>query len=233
VPNNKPISVGILGKTYFDNIFFIKEIMPGETNETSESVQMLGGAYNLIRANIDGLKCTHYECGQKYATIINETESSRRTSFVYGDTNIIGEFIGLGKNDWLHLAYMDDINIDVLNKINFCDNISVDFCKAQTRKPFIDFMKKSSIIFDSRERKHLYQNVILDTPLILHDSNGCECIIKGKVSHSSEVKPRTGVSVNGAGDIFAGFFIREYIYGGLERAVSNTCNLTTSWLIEN
>jgi pyridoxal/pyridoxine/pyridoxamine kinase len=42
----------------------------------------------------------------------------------------------------------------------------------------------------------------------------------------------SGLSVNGAGDIFAAVFIREFITHNLKNAILTSCEITTSLLKE-
>ena len=52
----------------------------------------------------------------------------------------------------------------------------------------------------------------------------------GKVVSNSTIKPVSGLNVNGAGDIFAAIFIREFMSSGLDYAVETTSHLVTNML---
>ena len=88
------------------------------------------------------------------------------------------------------------------------------------------------MVFDSRERKFLYKNLKFDTPLILHDEFGCECIINDKVVYQEKITPLKKINVNGAGDIFAGLFIDLYLNSGIKIATKNCSSLTKN-IIKN
>ena len=133
--------------------------------------------------------------------------------------------------DWVHVSYIDDIsNPSRLLKIKSIPT-SIDFCTLKKRKKYKKYIDHCKLVFDSRERKYLYKNIKSKTPIILHDQKGCECIINGKIVFKNKIKPLKKIHVNGAGDLFAGFFIREYSNFNLHEAIINTCKLTTDFLI--
>ena len=109
--------------------------------------------------------------------------------------------------------------------------ISLDFCTLNPREDYIKIIKKSALVFDSRERKHLYNNLNFDTPLILHDKNGCECLIEGRVIGEGFTNPQDNLHVNGAGDIFAGIFIEKFYTNGLRCAIAETSEETKNHLL--
>ena len=89
-------------------------------------------------------------------------------------------------------------------------------------------MQSAKIIFDSRERKALYNNIILKTPIVLHDATGFEIIEKGNTIHKQFLKPLKNLNVNGAGDIYAAFTINDYYSRGLIDSTKNAMVKTTN-----
>ena len=93
-------------------------------------------------------------------------------------------------------------------------------------------MKKSEIIFDSRERKSLYVNVNIETPIILHDEYGFEIILNSQQIDNQYMNPTKGLNVNGAGDIYAGHFIQNYVNKDLKQSALCAMIDTTKTLLE-
>ena len=107
----------------------------------------------------------------------------------------------------------------------------MDFCTNQPREKYKSIIDRATIVFDSRERASLYAEISTKTPLVLHDHFGSECIIDREVTFTSTVVPTEGLEVNGAGDIFAGIFIKEYLDSGMKPAVELSSNKTTDILM--
>tara|TARA_Y100001949_G_C15966832_1_gene321952 strand:+ start:598 stop:1281 length:684 start_codon:yes stop_codon:yes gene_type:complete len=222
------MKLGLIGKQYLDTIIYVDSMNLSETNQIHYTEQKLGGMFNI--SDIDGIEPIYMPREKKLATIISESATSRRTSFVRDVYDTTREQpIDFQSVDWLHVIYIDDVIIDT-NKIK--KPFSIDFCTIANRIPYIDVINQSKIVFDSRERKHLYKDIITKTPIILHDHLGCEAIIMGQTIDSLTIKPIDGLQVNGAGDIFAGIFIKKYFDHDLTKAIQETCDTTTHTLIE-
>tara|TARA_A100001201_G_scaffold112743_1_gene96580 strand:- start:13 stop:726 length:714 start_codon:yes stop_codon:yes gene_type:complete len=222
------INLHLIGKKYLDNLFFIDKLELSETNEIKNSLENLGGIYNI--QNIDGLNPTYFPIGEKRAIIISEHLNSRRTSIVEDSKPVMADELikiyNRTETDWTHIAYIDDIEIPHL-----IESQSVDFCTTKDRNNFKSNLDNCVIAFDSRERKGLYKELNLTSAvLVLHDQNGCEAIFKNKTIHSHHIKEIKGMNVNGAGDLFAGIFIREFMKSNLYNAVQSTCEITTNIL---
>ena len=93
-------------------------------------------------------------------------------------------------------------------------------------------MKKAEIIFDSRERKHLYSMFDIDTPIIFHDQNGIEIVKNKEVIFQQAMVPLRNLNVNGAGDIYASHFIKNYLSSGLKESSYRAMMQTTKELTE-
>tara|TARA_Y100001963_G_C6461359_1_gene300283 strand:- start:23 stop:463 length:441 start_codon:yes stop_codon:yes gene_type:complete len=131
--------------------------------------------------------------------------------------------------DWLHLSYLDDFeNYKNLNTIN--KPISVDFCTNNNREQYLKILKKCHIIFESRERKDLYSNMCISTPIIFHDEQGIEVVKNNKTVHKDTMVPIDNVDVNGAGDIYAAIFIDNYQNKGISKSASHAMRKTTEIL---
>jgi hypothetical protein len=196
------VNIGLIGKKYIDSILYTDGLDLGETNKALSYETRLGGMYNI--PPIEGVDPIYYPIGEKYATIISEP--SRRTSIVQdGDLSLCS------------LLELDKLEIGL-------------FGEGDEDWYHIMYIDNSEIIFDSRERRYLYDNILSETPLILHDENGCECIILGKSCYKSSIEPIKGLHVNGAGDIFSAVFIKNYLSDGLRKAISNSSQETTEIL---
>jgi len=224
------MNLGLVGKAYIDTIVYLDSFMLGETNPVLRiDFDCLGGMYNI--SDIDGVNPVYFSFGKKNSLIISESHESRRTSIVQDDGDTSTQEVNLDEldADWMHIIYVDDTNINISVREK---PMSIDFCTLQDRNTYDNTINQSEIIFDSRERKSLYQNISCKTPIVLHDENGCECIVLGKKEFCSEIKPVLGLNVNGAGDIFASIFIREYLKGSLKSAVETTSQLTTMEILK-
>ena len=220
-----------MGRRYIDTIYHFNEFRLSETNIPKKTEKKLGGIYNFKKIKDKNISLSFFEDGQVNADIFSDSKNSRRTSILTQSKNNHIDDIDTNSLDWLHVSYLDDIfNID---KINVNIPISVDFCKDLDRGKYLDILKKCSIIFDSRERKDLYKNIDIATPIILHDPSGCECIVNKKVILSKKNIPLQNLHVNGAGDIFCGIFLSKYYNTSIEEAINTACLETTSILLDN
>ena len=226
----KNFKIALFGKRYQDRIFSISKFKQGETNIPTSSVFQRGGIYNINRLKIPGIKTKTFDEGKVESVILNELESSKRSSILYNSLSFREKDASWKLNyDWIHIAYVDDIDPVYLNDFSH-ENVSVDFCTLNPRKKYRSIIDECSLVFDSRERKPLYNDIKTSTPLILHDEYGCECIENSKITHSSEIKPLKGLTVNGAGDIFCGIFLSQLYNLNLEEAVKTSCQQTTNYL---
>jgi hypothetical protein len=226
----KNFKIGLFGKCYKDNIFTISKFKKGETNIPVSSVSQRGGIYNIDRLKIPGIKTKTFDEGKVNSIIINELDSSKRSSILHNSSTFENKDTSWKSNyDWIHIAYVDDIDPVYLNDFSH-ENVSVDFCTLNPRKKYRSIIDECSLVFDSRERKPLYSDIKTSTPLILHDEYGCECIKNGKITYFSTIKPVKGLEVNGAGDIFCGIFLSQLYNLNLEEAVKTSCQKTTDYL---
>jgi len=229
--NLKSFKLGLFGRRYIDTIYYFNEFRLSETNTPREIKKSLGGIYNFKKIKDKDILLSFFEDGEVSADIFSDLKNSCRTSVLTKLKNNNIHELPTNSLDWLHISYLDDIfNI---NKINTDVPISVDFCKDIERTRYLDLLKKCSIIFDSRERKHLYDNVDISTPVVLHDPNGCECIINKNVVISQDHEPLPNLHVNGAGDVFCGIFLSKYYNTSIEEALKTTCAETTKVLLNN
>lgn len=93
-------------------------------------------------------------------------------------------------------------------------------------------MNGAKVLFDSRERKFLYEGLNIKTELILHDECGIEIIKDGNVIYKEENTPLKNLNVNGAGDIFAGYLIKNYYSLGLFEGSKKAMKETTKLLLK-
>lgn len=225
----KNFRLGLFGKKYKDTIINLDNFITGESNFAKHIQKKLGGIYNIKRSFIKDIDFEIFEEGEVDVLIINEIEKSIRSS-ILSDPISYKELQISSKIDFLHVCYIDDVH--TLDFIDFEKNkVSVDFCTLKNRIDYLDVLKKCELIFDSRERKFLYKDVLISTPIILHDENGCECIINGKKVSESKIVPEKGIVKNGAGDIFAGIFLKKYFYKNIQTAINETANETKEYLL--
>lgn len=171
----------------------------------------------------------------KKAYIISDRLTGKRTSYVLDQTESFvfsSEVKSLtNQKDWLHICYLDDIECYTeFSQINI--PYSLDFCTDTSREPYFNIMNKANIIFDSRERKHLYKNIQIETPLILHDENGFEILKLGQVVFEAKNNAISNLNVNGAGDIFAALFLKYYTSLNIFKSAENAMIETTNLLIK-
>ena len=227
------LTVGLLGKKYEDYLLTSKSLLEGETNICDCFKNRLGGIYNFLRVPVKNVNFKIYDRGKRKAFIINDVSSSKRTSFTFLEEKSslsLSSVESINKTcDWLHVAYIDDIE-DYREILNINIPISLDFCTNSPRESFIDIMEKSEIIFDSRERKNLYNNIHLNNSTILHDDKGIEILEKSKKIHSSKIKKLKNLEVNGAGDSYAAFLIEDLQYSDIIKASNLAMHKTTSFL---
>ena len=176
------MNLGIVGKRYEDIKIIIESNNIGETNSFTSVLSSFGGMHNFLETESTECNIVFFERGAKTAYILENISESVRTAY----TKTICESIlkksdieNLNKMDWVHVSYVDDFeNIQPI--LDISPPFSIDFCLSEDRESFVEYMKKASIIFDSRERKRLYSNIRIETPIVLHDDNGCEIIKNGK-----------------------------------------------------
>ena len=138
----------------------------------------------------------------------------------------------LQDSEWLHVAYIDDLDLDIKNMIGLAPRISVDFCTQKNRNKYKNLIDELDLVFDSRKRAHLYNNIKSTTPIILRDEMGCEAIFMGEIVDRTTIKPFKNLNTHGANDIFAAVFIREYLTSSMSNAIKFTSHFTTKILRE-
>ena len=79
----KNFKIGLFGKCYKDNIFTISKFKKGETNIPVSSISQRGGIYNIDRLKIPGIKTKTFDEGKVNSIIINELDSSKRSSILH------------------------------------------------------------------------------------------------------------------------------------------------------
>lgn len=227
-------SLALIGKKYIDTILSVDTLNYNETNEFISITKRNGGIYNFFDIQDYKLKIQLFEFGSKEAFIINENSTSSRTSLVktLEISNISSKEIqNINQSfDWVHISYLDDLE-NYANLRELTCPFSIDFCTNKERSEYVDLMKKSEIIFDSRERKNLYNNYVLESPLLLHDENGIEIIVNGEMVYQEDMMPIPNLSVNGAGDMYAGFFIQNYFEKNLKESAYHAMLDTTNALL--
>ena len=226
------MKVGLAGRVYKDTKILITKLFLGDTNGVIMPRLSKGGIYNISRNLKQKLDFYKFPQGSNTAIIISELNFSRRTSITYNKKESPSKKINYKKIDWLHIAYIDDLPTSCNIKTDKCP-VSIDFCTLQDREDFLPIIDSCELVFDSRERKGLYRNINTKTPIILHDKHGCECIINNKIILSKEIKPKKNLQVNGAGDIFAGFFISNYYNKSLAYAIKKTAGQTKKYITKN
>ena len=230
--------LGLLGKKYNDTKLVINGAKINETNECLLTETRLGGMFNIASANIQGIDPICYVEGEKDAVIIEDLKNSTRSSFVSNEKEFsikTNRQVTTRHPDWIHVMYVDDIKsphrvTDYANTIQKYP-CSIDFCTDVDRKKYENVIQRADLVFDSKERKHLYKNVKTATPIVFHDPHGCEVVIIGRTSYEFKINPIKNLRVNGAGDIFAAYFIREYYNHNLKAAAERSCVLTTEHLV--
>ena len=160
----KNFKLGLFGKKYIDEIYTVDKFSIGETNYSSDSEKRLGGIYNIGRLNIKNIETAIVEEGSVHALIINETKKSKRSSILsYPQSYKVdyNSLLKLHSCDWIHIAYIDDIDYCGTNVETFINlheiPISLDFCTLNERSDYSHLIDRSALIFDSRERKNLYK----------------------------------------------------------------------------
>jgi len=206
----------VVGKKYIDHVLSVKQFTQNETNPVIKRQESLGGLYNITNLNFDDHSSVSTTiCGVKRAVIVNEFDKQQRSSLTWDEDNF--EYDVPSSGDWIHVMYVDDIN-DSCKLLYSSLPFSIDFCTTSDRTLYSSVINSSQLVFDSRERKHLYKDVITKTPLVFHDKYGCEVVIENQIVYEHHNKPIKISSVNGAGDIFAAFFIQQFLLTGLEDA---------------
>ena len=228
------IQLALLGKEYCDNIFYVNNVVAGETNQCLSITKKRGGCYNFLEAEIEDITCQMITSGRKLAFIISDIQKGMRTSFVVNEIEskiCISDIENINKNfDWAHICYIDDIEShDQISKIEI--PFSIDFCTVKNRSTFSDIMESAEIIFESRERKNLYREIAIDTPIIFHDEFGFEIIQNKKLIHKETMDPCYGLDVNGAGDIYAAYVIKNYNNLGIINSATLAMKCATNKLL--
>jgi len=235
------ITIGLWGKKYVDVTVHLPKINLGETNNKAQIENKVGGMYNIPNANIDKIMPVLFPEELIEFLHLNEYKENRATHFPNTQNerpdwldDFIKERIVEKNLDWIHIMYVDDFTRpERLLKTHTPIHMSISFCGEGNRKQYIKQINKSKFVFDSRKRKNLYNKIKTNTPIILHDEFGCECIIDGEMVYQSKTKSIKKLnSLEGAGDIFCALFIREYTNSGLEGAIQKTSKLTTQKLRE-
>ena len=226
----KNFKLGLFGKRYLDKTFYLSDFKISETNKSNKTIDSLGGIYN-IKKHDRAFSKVLYEDGFKKAYIISDQKTSTRTAITDRFEDYEAPVIDYGSIDWLHIAYIDDLANTTSIKFGTCP-ISIDFCTCDDRSKYLKIIEKCTLVFDSRERKELYNGIITDALIILHDSFGSECIFKGNKIFENSIEPLANLSVNGAGDIFAAHFIQAFLKNGLKEAVDTASIKTTRVLNE-
>ena len=227
--------LALFGKEYVDTILIVNGVSDGETNHCSKIVRTLGGLHNFSEVELSTFEIFQFTSGLKEAYIVSDTTLSKRTSFVFSlKESTLSSNVSNRVNkecDWFHICYLDDIECfeDILN---ITIPYSIDFCTDKNRQPYFEVMSRSTVVFDSRERKRLYENIIIDTPIILHDEFGFEIVKNGETIFKQDNKPIKNLNVNGAGDIYAANFIKNYGKFGLFKSATMAMINTTSILIK-
>lgn len=214
----------LCGKQYNDTVLLVEDFAHGTTNQCSDVLKQEGGTKNLLQVDYQNFRPEVLNYGLKDAYIVSNLANANRTSFVFTKTeskltqNDL-KFIN-GSYDWIHFSYIDDFE-DLISIKNININYSIDFCTESSRHPYVDIIDNAKIVFDSRERKHLYSNINSQTPIVLHDPYGLEIISVSAVIYSNSMTPISNLHVNGAGDIFAGITIDNYF----NNTLSDACNI--------
>ena len=236
------IKLHLIGKKYVDKLLYIDSIQLSETNDIIKIEERNGGIFNITE-DISGIEPHYSPVGEKESIIISETAKSRRTSLVRErrdrDWDAVCNhrlIISLMQSyDWTHVAYGDDLDHTCVDtsfiKDRIKDNTSVDFCTTTNRTRHKVIIDRCMFVFDSRERKSLYEKLETDTIIVLHDPKGCEAIFRGvKIIEHKSPPPILGLNVNGAGDIFSAVFIKEFLTNDLKIAITLSCEITTNIL---
>lgn len=225
-------NISLIGKKYEDTILFTDETIMGESNNC-KIVNSIGGIYNFKEIEYEKHNLSCITVGRKKAYVIVDRKTSKRTSFVntVSESNISSSIIDkINQSDWLHVCYIDDIE-DYKKLLDIKVSLSLDFCTLKNRNEFARLIDKSVFIFDSRERKHLYENIKTKTPIILHDEYGVEIIKNNDIIFSIKNTPVSGLNVNGAGDIFSAIFLKNYRTYGIMKSAKLAMRKTTNILI--
>lgn len=217
-----------IGKNYRDQTFVIDNFRFGQTNIGQYLGKSQGGHYNIDEEFLTNVHVTRHNVGETNAIILEHRDKGIRSSITSGKDYELSN-LEFEDDDWVHFCYADDVNEHYLKNVDV-KHISLDFCTEESRERYVDIIDKSTIIFDSRERKWLYQDIKTSTVLVFHDQHGCECILGGKKIFEAKIEPIKDIRVNGSGDMFAAFFIETYLQHDLKTATETSCFLTTEWL---
>tara|TARA_R100001015_G_C4632698_1_gene196600 strand:+ start:1447 stop:2142 length:696 start_codon:yes stop_codon:yes gene_type:complete len=222
--------LSVVGKKYLDLILEVDQFTHNETNRVHNVTERLGGLYNILTLDLGDHSCISPTIeGVKRAIVVNEKKPSQRSSLTWDKINLYSYDLPTD-GDWIHVMYIDDV--DDPNKFMYCKSpFSIDFCTDTDRTRFSSIINSSELVFDSRERKHLYDNISTNTPLVFHDKYGCEVVIENEIVFSYNNEPIDVNNINGAGDIFSAFFIKEYTLSNFENACKIATKKTVSELV--
>jgi hypothetical protein len=227
--------VFLLGKHYDDTIMHVNDVNIGETNDLSRITNKSGGIYNFCEAPVKSVEFAFELLGLKKAFVISDKSSSTRTSFVQNKTSakidkILVKLINENAS-WAHICYIDDVE-EYQNLLLMTTPFSLDFCTTKNRQEYLQAIKSASVIFDSRERKQLYKEININTPIVFHDELGIEVVQNGSTVFRAHNEPTLDLDVNGAGDIYSAIFIDKYFELGLFRAAKEAMIETTRVLLD-
>ena len=208
------MKIALIGKRYEDICLSVDTNIIGETNNISSTDVRLGGIHNFLNTKEISENITLYETGEKTAYILKDMSHSKRTSYTMTRKESlisVGLIEQINNFSWAHFCYIDDLeNIENLKNLKI--PYSFDFCMNKSRASFVQYINNAKLIFDSRERKHLYHGLNIQVPIILHDERGCEIVIKEQIDCSYDCETLKNLDVNGAGDMYAKNFLINFLY---------------------
>jgi len=226
--------IGIVGKRYEDVKLYVDSNQIGESNNCLTLDKCLGGMYNFKITGKEECMLVMIENGIKKAYIVEDSQASTRTSYTFTfEPSVVDDLFidSLNYLDWIHFAYLDDLD-DVSSVQNVKKPYSIDFCMNKDRLSYVKYIDGANVVFDSRERKEMYTSINSNTPIVLHDEKGCEVIINGEIVCEHFCETLKNISVNGAGDVFAKFFLESHLLHNntIENAGKYALNSATSFL---
>jgi hypothetical protein len=123
---------------------------------------------------------------------------------------------------WHHVLYINELkNLDFVHKIN-SGILSADFFSGQKLENY-DILKKFDFVFISDEDLFMdlsEMSKLTKTGVIMHYTEGSEYFENGVKKFETQVKKIDNVNVLGCGDMFASFFIANYLHNSnIEEAI--------------
>ena len=222
----------LLGKEYTDVLLSVPDVIIGETNLCDTKKTALGGVNNIPPALGPEVLYSIETRGKKDAFIINDTYKSQRTAFVINKEPALltpGDIESFAAFEWAHIAYADDFeDIDKIPDLKI--PYSLDFCTLNNRAPYRDIIENATLVFDSRERRDLYSSLDVSSLFVFHDEYGVEVVKNKNILFSVSMTPIRGLEVNGAGDLFAGYFIKNNFNLDIIEAATVSMEETTQHL---